>query len=350
VRRPEVPSRALMSDAVLRRRRLWPRSGIMSSDAGRRVVLGAFALTGACFGAAALLVSGATFVAVRAGWLGGEAALPLALGVGACVAAAAAAFALLPVLARFSRVGDDVRLLELCDPGSPLLRELMERADGTYNHSIMTGALAEAAARAIGANALLTRVGAYYHDIGKLVRPQFFAENQSGRRNPHDAAAPAQSAFIITAHVREGGALAEQAGLPGPVIGIIAEHHGTSLVTYFYRKATAGGASVDEAPFRYAGRLPASREAALVMLADAAEASVRGLVEGGAVQIEAIVRRVVEAKVSDGQLAASGMTDEEVEAAVATYVKMLAGLRHSRVEYPDDAEGERDAGHSQLEP
>jgi putative nucleotidyltransferase with HDIG domain len=322
----------------------------MSSDAGRRVVLGAFALTGACFGAAALIVSVSAFVAVKAGWLGGEAAVPLALGVAACVVAAAVAFALLPVLARFSRVGDDVRLLELCDPGSPLLKELMDRADGTYSHSIMTGALAEAAARAIGANALLARVGAYYHDIGKLVRPQFFAENQSGRRNPHDGAAPAQSAFIITAHVREGVALADRAGLPGPVIDIIAEHHGTSLVSYFYRKATAGGASVDEAPFRYEGRLPGSREAALVMLADSAEASVRGLAEAGAVQIDATVRRVVEAKAADGQLAFSGMSDQDVEAAVATYAKMLTGLRHSRVEYPDDAEGVRDASHSQLEP
>jgi putative nucleotidyltransferase with HDIG domain len=339
-----------MSDAGLRRGRLWPRSGIMSSDAGRRVVLGAFALTGACFGAAALVLAAAVFVSVRLGWLAGDVARPLVLGVAACVAAATVAFALLPVLARFSRVGDDVRLLEMCDPGSPLLRELMENADGTYNHSIMTGALAETAARSIGANALLARVGAYYHDIGKLVRPQFFAENQSGRRNPHDGAAPAQSAFIITAHVREGVALAEQAGLPRPVIDIIAEHHGTSLVTYFYRKATAGGASVDEAPFRYEGVLPRSREAALVMLADAAEASVRGLSEAGALQIESAVRRVVDTKTADGQLASSGMSDDDVEAAVVTYAKMLAGLRHSRVEYPDDAEGDRDAGHSQLEP
>jgi len=325
-----------MRDAGPWRARLWPRRGIMASDAGRRVVFGSFALIALCFALASILVALAVGVAASTGWVVSDAIGPLAVGIVGGAAVLLLSFLLLPMLARFTRPGDDLRLLELCDPGSPLLRELMERADGTYNHSIMTGALAEAAARATGANALLARVGAYYHDVGKLVRPQFFAENQSGRRNPHDGAAPAQSAFIITAHVREGVELAERAGLPRPVIDIIAQHHGTSLVTYFYRKASASGAEVDEAPFRYEGEPPRTREAALVMLADAAEASARGLTDAGPAQIEGVVRRVVATKIADGQLATSGMSEEDIEAAVVAYAKMLAGLRHGRVEYPEE--------------
>lgn len=339
-----------MRDGVPLSRFLWPRRGIMASDSGRRVVFGSFALVAACVAAAALTVTLFVVIAASTGLIALDATGPLAFGVLTACTVVLLAFVLLPVLARFGKPGDDLRLLELCDPGSPLLRELMERADGTYNHSIMTGALAEGAARAIGANALLARVGAYYHDVGKLVRPQFFAENQAGRRNPHDGAAPAQSAFIITAHVREGVELGRRSGLPEPVVDIIAQHHGTSLVAYFYRKATASGETVDEAPFRYDGVLPASREAAIVMLADAAEAVVRGLADAGPEQIEAAVSRVVSAKTADGQLASSGMTDEDVEAAIATYAKMLAGLRHARVEYPAETEGGSDAGHSKLQP
>ena len=350
MRGPLKPSPAPMRDAGRQPSRLWPRSGIMSSDAGRRLVLGSFALIALCFVVVAALFAIAAGVAASSGWLGWEAVGTLALGVVGGGIALAVSFLMLPVLARFSLRDDDIRLLELCDPGSPLLRELMERADGTYNHSIMTGALAEAAARSIGANALLARVGAYYHDIGKLERPHFFAENQSGMRNPHDGAAPLQSAFIITAHVRDGVAMAERAGLPRAVIDIIGQHHGNSLVTYFYRRASAGGEVIDEAPFRYEGEPPRTREAALVMLADAAEASARGLTDAGPAQIEGVVRRVVATKIADGQLSASGMSDEDVEAAVVAYAKMLAGLRHARVEYPDDAEGDRDASHSQLQP
>jgi putative nucleotidyltransferase with HDIG domain len=323
---------------------------MMSSDAVRRVVFGSFALVATCFVIAAGIVTLAVALAESTGGIAPGGRGPALVGVVAGLATVVLAFLLLPLLARFARTGDDLRLLELCDPGSPLLREMMERAGGTYSHSIMTGALAEAAARAIGANALLARVGAYYHDVGKLERPHFFAENQSGLRNPHDGADPAQSAFIITAHVRDGVARAERAGLPAAVIDIIAQHHGTSLVTYFYHRASADGSVVDEAPYRYEGDLPRSREAALVMLADAAEATVRGLTGAGPVQIETAVTRVVAAKSQDGQLAASGMSEQDVEAAVTAYAKMLAGLRHTRVEYPGDAGGDPDAGHSQLQP
>jgi putative nucleotidyltransferase with HDIG domain len=264
----------------------------------------------------------------------------LALGV---------AFLALPVVGRLSGLGDDVRLLELCDPGAPLLRDLMETAPGTYNHSIMTGAMAEGAAHEIGANALLARAGAYYHDIGKIDRPIFFAENQMGSRNPHDAASPEQSAMVIISHVRDGVERANRARLPQPIVDIIAQHHGTSLVTYFYRRAAACGLVVNEAPFRYPGTMPQSREAALVLTADAAEAAGRALADCGPVQLEAAVRGVIESKRADGQLDSSGLSAADIEAAVGVFSRMLSGQRHARAEYPEQTtEGAEDAGTSQF--
>jgi putative nucleotidyltransferase with HDIG domain len=225
----------------------------------------------------------------------------------------------------------------------------MEAAPGTYNHSIMTGAMAEAAAHEIGANALLARAGAYYHDIGKIDRPRFFAENQMGTHNPHDAASPEQSALVIISHVRDGVERAAHARLPLPVIDIIGQHHGSSLVTFFYRKAAACGLVVNEAPFRYPGTPPHSREAAIVMLADASEAAGRALADCGPVQLEAAVRRIVEAKRADGQLDDSGMTDSDVETMVTIFSRMLSGQKHARTEYPESpSEGTQDVGASQL--
>jgi len=312
----------------------------MATDAGRRVVAGVFWLTVASFVIAVVVLGAAMLLAQRSGLLSGVDGRLLTLGALGGLAAIAVAFALLPMLGRLSGLGDDFRMLELCDPGAPLLHELMDIAPGTYNHSIMAGSLAEAAAIAIGADPLLARVGAYYHDIGKVARPQFFTENQMGIRNPHDAARPEQSAFIITAHVRDGLAMARKERLPLAVIDIIEQHHGTSLVAYFYRKASACGLEIDQAPFRYEGIQPRSREAALVMLADSAEAAGRALSDCGPVQIEEAVRRVVAVKQSDGQLRYSGMSDSDVEKTIGVYAKMLSGQRHARVAYPDtDAEG-----------
>ncbi len=165
-------------------------------------------------------------------------------------------------------------------------------------------------------------------------------ENQSGLRNPHDDAPAVQSAFIITAHVREGVALARQARLPQPVVDIIAQHHGTSLVAYFFRKASAEDANVDPSRFRYEGHKPQTAEAALVMLADASEAAVRALADGGPEQIERTVDRIVADRLEDGQLEESGISSEQIEAASRVYAKMLTGLRHPRVQYPD-VEGAR---------
>jgi putative nucleotidyltransferase with HDIG domain len=315
--------------------RVWPRRGIMATEAGRRVVTDVVILTALAFAVSAVVVAAVVALLISLHTLPLQDAGFIAVGMGGGLVGLIGAFFVLPVFGRLSRLGDDVQLLELSDPGAPLLREMMERAPGTYSHSIMAGQLAEAAAQEVGANALLARVGAYYHDVGKIMRPQFFVENQLGMRNPHDDAPPVQSAFIITAHVREGVALAEQARLPRPVIDMIGQHHGTSLVWYFYRKAVYADANVDQAKFRYDGRRPQSVEAALVMLADASEAVVRTLADSGPAQIEESVDRIVRSRIEDGQLAESGMTDEQIEVTCRVYAKMLAGLHHPRVEYPD---------------
>jgi cyclic-di-AMP phosphodiesterase PgpH len=325
-----------MSDGPNRFERYWPRRGIMATEAGRRVVSGVVLLTAAAFVITTLALGLLLLAASLLGVLDGAAVGHLALGMGGGLLTIIVAFLILPALGRLSKLGDEVRMLELCDPGAPLLHELMDRAPGTYNHSIMTGTLAEAGAREIGASALLARTGAYYHDVGKLMRPYFFVENQQGGRNPHDDAPPEQSAFIITAHVREGVELAERARLPRPVVAIIGEHHGDSLVTYFYRKAAACDLRVDETDFRYDGVRPKTKEAALVMLADAAEAAGRSLVDCGPAQIEKAVRRVVASKVADGQIADSGLTEDDVETVVHVYAKMLTGQRHERVQYGDE--------------
>lgn len=250
--------------------------------------------------------------------------------------AAVLGYGLLPFFEYAFGVTTDVRLLELSSPGHPLLRRLMVEAPGTYNHSVLTGNLAETAAEAIGANPLLARVGAYYHDVGKLHSPGFFVENQSGEINPHDVTAPNLSALIITAHVRDGVALAEQYRLPAEIIAIIEQHHGDSLVTYFYDKAlTQFGESVDADEFRYRAARPQSREAALVMLADGAEASVRALKETSLLQIERAIRKMVDERVADGQLRDSDMTLADLEKTITVYGKLLASVNHPRVEYPD---------------
>ncbi len=252
---------------------------------------------------------------------------------------------LLPFLEFIFGITSDITLLELGSPSHPLLRRLLTEAPGTYAHSVTAGNLAEAAAQAIGANSLLARVGAYFHDVGKIRRPAFFVENQAGRENPHDETPPALSARIITAHVREGVELAVEHKLPIEIVDIIRQHHGTSVVGYFYNKAAEGGRPVLEADFRYDGCVPTSPEAALVMLADASEAGVRALDEPTPENIEARVRHVVRAKVTDHQLDRSGLTLGEIEEVIAVYTHMLASMYHPRIEYPEPAETkERDAG------
>jgi len=243
-------------------------------------------------------------------------------------------YGLLPFFEHIFGITTDLRLLELANPSQPLLRELMTSAPGTYSHSVMTGNLAEAAAESIGARQLLARVGAYYHDIGKMRRPGFFVENQAGGINPHDDTAPSLSAIIITSHVKEGIELGRKANLPQEVIDIIQEHHGTSLVSYFYNKATEGDMPVYEADFRYDGRPPQTPEAALVMLADSCEAAVRAVRKPTSNRIETAVRAVIDAKLADGQLEEAHLTLAQIESVKQVYTRMLASVYHPRIEYP----------------
>ncbi len=264
--------------------------------------------------------------------------------------AAVLGYGLLPFFEYVFRITTDVRLLELASPGHPLMRRLMVEAPGTYSHSVITGNLAEAAAEAVGANPLLARVGAYYHDIGKIRRPGFFVENQAGAGNPHDETTPSLSAIIITAHVREGLDLAREHRLPPEIVDIIEQHHGDSLVSYFYNKAAETEGSVAEADYRYAFSRPQSREAALVMLADSTEAAVRAVKKPSLPRVEAAVRRVVDAKVADGQLHDSDLTLADLDRIVQVYTTMLVSIYHPRIEYPEATPRRSEYAHQHHQP
>ncbi|GBC94805.1 Cyclic-di-AMP phosphodiesterase PgpH [bacterium HR16] len=232
-----------------------------------------------------------------------------------------------------------LRLLELSSPEHPLLKELMSRAPGTYAHSIMVSHLADAAAKAIGADSLLARVGCYYHDVGKMRRPEFFIENQR-MENVHDRLTPSLSALIIAAHVKDGLELADQYRLPRPIRDIIAQHHGTSLISFFYQQALAGcemHTPVLEQQFRYSGPKPQSKEAGIVMLADAVEAASRSLSRPTPARIESLVEHIIQEKIADGQLNECSLTFSEVHKIQEAFCRLLVAMLHSRVEYPSSA-------------
>jgi len=244
------------------------------------------------------------------------------------------ALILLPFIRDGLGLAEDIRLLEAASPAHPLMKELITRAPGTYTHSVATANLAESAAERIGADTLLTRVGAYYHDVGKIRRPVYFFENQRPGFNPHDECRPQLSAMIITAHVNDGLELAREYHLSPRIQAIIRQHHGTSLVRYFYNKAAALDAGVFEADFRYQGERPDTREAALVMLADSSEAAVRALRQPSDDRVSATVRTIIEEKLADGQLDDSQLSVSDMERIVETYSQMLTSMYHTRVEYP----------------
>lgn len=248
------------------------------------------------------------------------------------------ALGLLPFLEFAFHTTTMIRLLELSNPNHPLLKELMNKAPGTYNHSVMTANLSEAAAQAVDANPLLARVGSYFHDIGKLSRPLFFVENQAGGENPHDKTSPSLSRLIITSHVKDGVELARKHSLPEEIIYIIAQHHGTSLVSYFYEKAkkSENDKHLIEDAFRYPGEKPKSKEAAIVMLADSIEAASRSLVRPTEQRIEHLVRTIIKDKFEDGQLDESNLTFQELEKISRAFIQVLKGFYHVRLEYPND--------------
>ena len=225
------------------------------------------------------------------------------------------------------------RLIELSDLNAPILRKLFTAAPGTYSHSIMVANLAEQACQDIGANALLARVGAYYHDIGKMDNPSYFVENQTDH-NKHDDIAPRLSATVIRSHVKLGIEKARSLGLPKDVISIIGEHHGNSLITWFYNKATQQEEQVNADDFAYPGAPPHSRESAVVMLADVTEAAVRTLSKPTVAKMEKFIQQLFDAKVEHGQLAQSELTFRDLETIKNAFVKVLAGYYHSRIEYP----------------
>ena len=231
-----------------------------------------------------------------------------------------------------------IKLLELSNPNHSLLRRLLIEAPGTYYHSILVGNLSETAAEEVGANALLCRVGSYYHDIGKLKRPYFFKENQMTKENPHDKISPNLSALIITSHVQDGLEIAKKYKLPSKVMDIIRQHHGDTLVAYFYHKAiTAQGENlVSEDKFRYSFPKPQSKEASIVMLADSVEAYVRSQVEPTRDEIEKGVRIIIQDKINDGQLSQCDLTLKDIESVINSFLKVLAGIFHDRIEYPEN--------------
>ncbi|MGB4504206.1 MAG: HDIG domain-containing metalloprotein [Syntrophaceticus sp.] len=245
----------------------------------------------------------------------------------------------LPYLEGAFGITSSVRLLELSNPSQPLLKRLLLEAPGTYHHSILVGNLAEAAAEAVQADPLLVRVGSYYHDIGKLKRPYFFIENQLSRENPHDKIAPSLSTLIITSHVKDGLELAREHKLPPDIQGIIEQHHGTSLVAYFYHKALESDRPelVSEEEFRYDSVKPQSKEAALVMLADSVEAAIRSLQKPTPGRLEGLTRKIIKDKLHDGQLEECDLTFKDLDKIAVAFVRVLGGIFHSRIEYPDAA-------------
>ncbi|NLM20529.1 MAG: HDIG domain-containing protein [Peptococcaceae bacterium] len=241
----------------------------------------------------------------------------------------------LPWLESGFNITSAVRLLELSNPNAPLLKELLMEAPGTYHHSVLVGNLAETAAEEIKADPVLVRVGALYHDIGKLKRPYFFIENQFAKDNPHDKIAPTLSSLILISHVKDGLELAREHKLPESIQDIIAQHHGDSLVSYFYHKAREDNPDIPEEAFRYDGLRPQSKEAALVLLADNVEAAVRSQKENTPGKIEGLVRKIIKEKLDEGLLDQCDLTFRDLDKISTAFVKVLSGIFHTRIEYPE---------------
>ncbi|MDY6794244.1 MAG: HDIG domain-containing protein [Actinomycetota bacterium] len=267
-----------------------------------------------------------------------------ALGFGNGVLSTLLTLGSMPVLERISNITTPMHLLELASPDHPLMKELITKAPGTYSHSVIVGNMADAATRDIGADALLARVGSYYHDIGKIKRSTFFVENQPEGYNGHEKLKPNLSALVITAHVKEGVDMAREYHLPEEIIDIIQQHHGTSLIRYFYARALEEGGetgSISESRFRYPGKKPQSKEAAVVMLADAIEAAAKAMVKPTPVKLEQLTRNLIKERLDDGQLSDSNLTLGDLDKIARAFSRILSGMYHGRVEYPALVKEER---------
>ncbi len=275
---------------------------------------------------------------------------PLSLGLfvdglwysGSAMLAALFMTGLLPFLEQWFDIQTDISLLELSDANHPLLKELVQRAPGTYNHSISVASIAEAAAKAVDANGLLCRVGSYFHDIGKMRKPEYFVENQMGAINKHEDLVPTMSTLVIIAHVKEGAEMARQHHLPKRVLDIIEQHHGTTLVEYFFNQA-ARMADEDSEPqescFRYPGPKPQTPEAAVVMLADASESASRALRDPGPARLESLVESIVQKRLTDGQLDDCSLTLKQLYIIKESIIKSLNAMYHARIKYPEATHG-----------
>lgn len=310
-------------------------------------------------GALAGLVGGLALV----GWvLAGGGLSPVATAVAFATFAAGGVLAgilalgLLPLFEVGAGFLTSFRLLELSSPSHPLLQRMMLEAPGSYQHSLIISNLVEPAVAAIGGNALLARVGSLYHDVGKMRRPHFFVENQFGRDNPHDRISPHLSYLIITSHARDGVEMLRQARMPRELESFALEHHGTTVLAYFYKRALEDSASVAELNFRYPGPRPRSKETAVLMLADAVESAARTLEDPTQGSIRALIERLFEQRVQDDQLSQSPLNLHDFEIIAATFERMLTAIMHRRIQYPTAEEmrgtrgADRDSGRDRSLP
>lgn len=315
--------------------------GLVQHLRERIAVLRAGLITGG-FGVALVLLLWAVNNALGLqGVLSGP-AVPVVPMVAALCGGVMSGFLVLAVVPVFELLGfvTDYRLLELASLNHPVMRQLMLRAPGTYHHSVVVGTLAEAACEAIGANSLQAKVAAYFHDIGKALKPQYFVENQRGGVNRHNDLDPVESARVIVGHVTEGVRMADEHRLPKPIIDNIRMHHGTGLLQYFYAKAqmeAADPASVDEAGFRYPGPKPNTREAGVVMLADKVEAATRTVRNPTEENVRAMIHRVINSVMADDQFTDCPLTFREIYTIADTFTRVLMGIYHQRIDYPQTA-------------
>ncbi|MFD1926528.1 HD family phosphohydrolase [Sporosarcina siberiensis] len=242
---------------------------------------------------------------------------------------------LMPFFETVFRLMSDMRLIELSNPNHPLLKKVLTETPGTYHHSVMVANLSDAACESIGANGLLARVGSYYHDIGKTIRPGFFIENQHAGQNPHDALPPEKSRDIIVSHAEDGAKLLEKHKMPSEIIDIARQHHGTSLLKYFFVKARDSGIEVTEEDYRYAGPKPQTREIAIISIADSVEAAVRSMKDPTSEKIASLVHSIINDKLNDGQFDDCDLSMKELRTVERVICETLNGIFHNRIEYPD---------------
>jgi putative nucleotidyltransferase with HDIG domain len=306
----------------------------ISTDRERAALLRAGLVVGSASGATVLAmetIKGNVDILSRPFYGAGLAFIGGSIGVGLLLSFC------LPVLERLFSVLTDLRLLELSNLNHPLLTQMAVKAPGSYNHSLIVGTLSDEGARAIGASALFCRVAAFYHDIGKMNKAEYYVENQRGV-NPHDKLSPSMSALVIAAHVKDGIKMAREAGLPEQIVDIIPQHHGTKLMTYFYEKAKKEAdpslGPVKEEDFRYPGPKPKTREAAIFMIADGVEAAARTVDEPNPNRLRDVIRKVTESIVLDGQLEDCELTFSDLQRVQDAFLRLLVGMYHHRVDYP----------------